>query len=206
MGAVPENTDIHRNLLFLVTTPHCGHPMATVRMIAGVLAACVVGAAGSAEPSAERRNWFDTPFGPAVTGLAPCPQPEGPLITEAEMRQLAHGRIERGTSCWLAKKCEDSNAYRRDSEIQQRVVDAIRSDRTLARSSIWVTTERRWITLQGCLQAPALRAALIDKVRRVDGVEEVFDQLIVGTRERPRWKVDPAWRPPGDQAKKGPTR
>ena len=62
----------------------------------------------------ERRNWFDTPFGQAVDGLPDCPRPEGPLITESEMRSLAHARIERGTSCWLAKKCEDSNAYRRD--------------------------------------------------------------------------------------------
>ena len=153
-------------------------------------------AAAGAPPAAERRNWFDTPFGPAVAGMPGCPRPEGPLITEEQMRQLAHGRIERGTSCWLAKKCEDSNAYRRDPEIQQRVVEAIRADRAFAGSSVWVTTERRWITLQGCLQSAPLRRALIDTVRRTAGVDEVFDQLIVGSRDRPKWMVDSSWRPP----------
>jgi len=134
--------------------------------------------------------------------LAACPRSEGPLITEDEMRRQAHGRIERGTSCWLAKKCEDSSAYRRDPEIQRRVIEAVASTPAYARSSVWVTTERGWVTLQGCLESTALRASLIDRVRRVAGVETVFDQLIVGTGSRPRWKVDPAWRSPGDQAKK----
>lgn len=179
---------------------------AWVDATAGVLAALLVSTASGGELPGERRNWFDTPFGPAVVGLAACPRPEGPLITQEEMRQLAHARIERGTSCWLAKKCEDSNAYRRDPEIQRRVIEAVASMPAYARSSVWVTTERGWVTLQGCLESAALRASLIDRVRRVAGVETVFDQLIVGTGSRPRWKVDPAWQSPGDQAKKEPTR
>lgn len=175
-------------------------------VIVATLTAMTWAGVSATESPAERRNWFDTPFSPAVMGLAACPRPEGPLITQEEMRQLAHARIERGTSCWLAKKCEDSNAYRRDPEIQRRVIEAVASTPAYARSSVWVTTERGWVTLQGCLESPALRASLIDRVSRVAGVETVFDQLIVGTRSRPRWKVDPAWRPPGDQAKKGPTR
>lgn len=180
-------------------------------MITVVAARAAAADAGGPAPSTEpRRNWFDTPFGAAVTGLPGCPRPEGPLITEAQMRSLAHARIERGTSCWLAKKCEDSNAYRRDPEIQGRVVDAIRAQPGFAGSSVWVTTERHWITLQGCLQSSPLRRALIETVKAVDGVEEVFDQLIVGTRGTPRWTVDPAWSAPEnegkDQAKKKPTR
>ena len=158
------------------------------------------------ESLAERRNWFDTPFGPAVVGLAACPRPEGPLITEEEMRQLAHARIERGTSCWLAKKCEDSNAYRRDPEIQRRVIEAVASTPAYARSSVWVTTERGWVTLQGCLESTALRASLIDRVRRVAGVETVFDQLIVGTGVDRAGRSIPRGGRPVDQAKKGPTR
>jgi hypothetical protein len=177
-----------------------------VDVVVGTLAALMVVCASGDELAAARRNWFDTPFGPAVTGLAACPRPEGPLITEEEMRRQAHGRIERGTSCWLAKKCEDSNVYRRDPEIQRRVVEAIENDRAYSRSSIWVTTERHWVTLQGCVQTKALRTALIDKVRRIDGVETVFDQLIVGVRNQPRWIVDPAWRPLDGRAKKEPTR
>jgi osmotically-inducible protein OsmY len=143
----------------------------------------------------ERRNWFDTPFDRAVAGASACPRPEGPLLTEAEMRLQAHGRIERGTSCWLAKKCEDSNVYRRDPEIQQRVLQAVRSDSGLARSSVWITTERRYVTLQGCVDSAVVRERLLSRVRAVEGVEQVFDQLIVGTRAKPRWTVDPNWRP-----------
>ena len=107
------------------------------------------------------------------------------------MRMQAHGRIERGTSCWLAKKCEDSNVYRRDTEIQQRVLQAIRSDNDLARSSVWITTERRYVTLQGCVDSAGVRAKLLGRVRAVEGVEQVFDQLIIGTRAKPRWRVAP---------------
>jgi BON domain len=149
--------------------------------------------AADAGAPAERRNWFETPFDQAVAGTRRCPRPEGPLITEAEMRLQAHGRIERGTSCWLAKKCEDSNAYRRDAEIQRRVLQSIRSDATLATSSVWVTTERRYVTLQGCVGSTREKSKLLARVRAVEGVEQVFDQLIVGTSERPRWTVDPSW-------------
>ena len=152
-------------------------------------------AAGSqAAAEEERRNWFDTPFDLAVAGAAGCPRPEGPLITADEMRQQAHGRIERGTSCWLAKKCEDSNVYRRDPEIQARVLRAIRDEPLAARSSVWITTERRYVTLQGCVESARVGRVLVERVRKTDGVEAVFDQLIVGTRRTPRWTVDPAWR------------
>lgn len=163
-------------------------------------------AAANAQGVVARRNWFDTPFAAATEGMPACPRPEGPLMTEDEMRSAAHARIERGTSCWLAGQCEDSNAYRRDPEIQQRVLAAIGAERAFARSSVWVTTERRWVTLQGCLESGALRARLIDRVRRVEGVELVFDQLMVGTAGRSRWIVDPAWRPATEPGKKKPTR
>ena len=141
----------------------------------------------------ERRNWFDTPFDQAVGAVTACPRPLGPLITEQEMRTQAHGRIERGTSCWLAKKCEDSNAYKRDPEVQRRVLQAIRADARFARSSVWVTTERHYVTLQGCVGSVSEQRALVARVVGVDGVQHVFDQLIVGTRSAPRWSVDPTW-------------
>lgn len=141
----------------------------------------------------ERRNWFDVPFDQAISGLLACPRPEGPLIAEAEMKLQAHARIERGTSCWLQKKCEDSNAYRRDAEVQSRVLQALRDDRRFASASVWITTERRFVTVQGCMRAAAQRRALLQRVRATPGVELVTDQLQVGTRAPPRWKVDPAW-------------
>jgi len=161
-------------------------------MRAGAMMIVAMIASSAAVAVDERRNWFETPFGQALDGAPHCPPPEGPLLTESEMRAQAHGRIERGTSCWLAKKCEDSNAFRRDPEIQSRVIAALRAEPKFAGSSVWVTTERRWITLQGCLASAQLRASLIETVKNVNGVETVFDELIVG-RAKPRWKVDPAW-------------
>jgi len=162
-------------------------------------AACLLALACSASaaegPPGERRNWFETPFDQALAGAPACPRPEGPLLTEAEMRLQAHGRIERGTSCWLAGKCDDSNVYRRDPELHQRVLQALRNDTRLARSSVWVTTERRYVTLPGCVDSANARERLLRQVRAVQGVEQVFDQLIVGTRATPRWTVDPGWRP-----------
>jgi len=170
-------------------------PQTSWRRHAACLFALACTASLASGQQGERRNWFDTPFDPAVAGAPACPPPEGPLLTEAEMRLQAHGRIERGTSCWLAKKCEDSNVYRRDPEIQQRVLQAIRMDSDFARSSVWITTERRYVTLQGCVASAGVRRKLLDRVRAVEGVEQVFDQLIVGTQAKPRWTVDPLWQP-----------
>ncbi len=110
------------------------------------------------------------------------------------MKLQAHARIERGTSCWLQKKCEDSNAYRRDAEVQQRVLQNLREDRRLESASVWITTERHFVTVQGCVRDATQRRALLDRVRSTAGVDLVIDQLQLGTRTPPPWKVDPAWR------------
>jgi osmotically-inducible protein OsmY len=60
---------------------------------------------------------------------------------------------------------------------------------------VWITTERRYVTLQGCVDSSGVREMLLGRVRAVEGVEQVFDQLIVGTRAKPRWTVDPGWKP-----------
>jgi osmotically-inducible protein OsmY len=73
------------------------------------------------------------------------------------------------------------------------VLQAIRRDAGFAPSSVWVTTERRYVTLQGCVGSVELKSRLLARVRIVEGVEQVFDQLIVGTAGTPRWTVDPAW-------------
>jgi hypothetical protein len=168
----------------------CGAASAVIA-IAGALSQGA--AAQNPTTDVERRNWFDTPFDQAVGAVPACPRPLGPLITEQEMRTQAHGRIERGTSCWLAKKCEDSNAYKRDPDVQQRVLQAIRADARFAHSSVWVTTERRYVTLQGCVGSATEQRALVARVVGVDGVEHVFDHLIIGTRSAPRWPLHPTW-------------
>ncbi len=65
----------------------------------------------------KHRQLVRRPLLPALLGPAgQCPAPLGPLFTVDEQRREAHYRIERGTSCWLAGKCKDSNAYRYDKQ------------------------------------------------------------------------------------------
>lgn len=136
-----------------------------------------------------RRNWFDDPFAQATRGLAACPVPEGPLTTEAEMRREAHQRIERGTTCWLAGRCDEANAYARDAQINHAVVQALAADRRFRSSSLWVITQRRFVFLQGCVRDAAQKRALLDVARRVPEVDYVGDELMVGTARRPPYRA-----------------
>ncbi|HEV7914976.1 MAG TPA: BON domain-containing protein, partial [Albitalea sp.] len=110
---------------------------------------------------------FDDPFVPATQGRA-SPAPRGPAYTEAQRRQEAHNRVERGTSCWLAGTCSEPNAYRYDAGIAVAVVSALRSEASLAGTSIWVIAERRFVYLQGCVgdAAQAAHAEAIAKAAR----------------------------------------
>lgn len=74
------------------------------------------------------------------------------------------------------------------------MLQAIRSDERFAQYSVWVTTERRCVTLQGCAGSVDVKSRLLARVRAVEGVEQVFDQLIFGTAGKPRWTIDPDWR------------
>lgn len=132
----------------------------------------------------ERRNWFDDPFSAATQGLPACPAPLGPLMTEAERLKESHARAERGTSCWLRKKCEQPNAYLYDRGIHDAVVKAIAADRRFANTRVWVTTQRRFVFLQGCVRDRAQIAALIALAKGVPDVEMVLDELQVGTGQR----------------------
>jgi hypothetical protein len=92
-----------------------------------VLTACLIvstaNSAGAppAPPPEIKKNWFDDPFSQVAKGLPTCPAPKGPLYTEADRRTQIHSRLERGTSCWLAGKCADSNAYRYDQPLASKV-------------------------------------------------------------------------------------
>ena len=137
----------------------------------------------------ERRNWFDDPFLAATSGFAACPMPEGPLMTEAEMRRHAHYRAERGTSCWLAKKCDQPNAYAHDPDIARRVQTALARDPQFRSSSVWLTVQRKFVFLQGCAASQAQRRALLAQARAEPEVELVIDELMIGTRGTPPYRV-----------------
>lgn len=155
-------------------------------VIVGVLLAMLLVARASAE---ERRNFFGDPFVAVTAGFPGCPVPEGPLMTESEMRAEAHSRTERGTRCYLSGACRLPNSYRYDHDIVERVRTHILYDGRFAATSVWVLGQRRWVTLEGCVRTKAQSAALVRLVREVEDVEAVFDQLMVGNHGKPRYRT-----------------
>lgn len=154
------------------------------RALLAVLLTCA-----AAAPAQERRNWFNDPFEQATHGVPGCPAPEGPLLTEAEQKREAHYRIERGTTCWLAKKCDEPNAYRRDPEINAAAAAAIRADPGLRDSSVWVITQRKFVFVQGCVHDRAQIERIAAAVKADPRVEYVVDELLVGTRGKPPYRT-----------------
>ena len=107
------------------------------------------------------------------------------------MRQEAHYRAERGTSCWVSGRCRLPNAYLYDQEIAPRVVQAITVAHKFADTSVWVEGQRRWVWLKGCVSTPEQAAELERIVRQIDDVESVIPQLIVGTTGPPPYRLAP---------------
>ena len=153
-------------------------PRSAALLAALPLAAALAHAQASAP--AERRNWFDDPFVQATQGLAGCPVPDAPLLTEKEMQHETHWRAERGTSCYQSGRCRLPNAYLYDREIVPRVVKAIAAAGGYADTSVWVEGQRRWVWLKGCVATAEQAAELERMVRLIDDVEAVIPQLVVG--------------------------
>jgi len=137
----------------------------------------------------ERRNFFDDPFVQVTSSVAGCPVPEGPGVTQAELAELAHVRAQHGTSCYLSGRCRLPSSYLYDKEIIPRVAQFIRLDGRFDDTTVWVLGERRLVTLMGCVQSGEQALAMEKAVALVDDVMGVINQLMVGTREEPRYKV-----------------
>jgi len=164
------------------------------RVCAGALhraaLACLVLALGTAAARAEAlRNWFNDQFAQATHGLAGCPEPLGPLMTEADARRQAHPRIERGNSCYLAGQCDSPNAYKDDAVINAAVVAALAQDARLRKSAIWVTTQRKFVFLQGCVAERGMVERAVLLARSIHGVAYVGDELLIGTRGKPPYAL-----------------
>jgi hypothetical protein len=159
--------------------------------------AALVLAAAPARPRADDErllNPFGDPFVQATDGRA-CPAPLGPAYSEAERRAETHSRAERGTTCWLAGLCAEPNAYRYDAANATAAVRALRDDAALVRSAIWVTAQRRFIYLEGCVASldEALRAEAV--VKALPEVERVIPALALPGERTPYAVAGSASRP-----------
>lgn len=122
------------------------------------------------------------PFERATHGDASCAEQAPPLMRAADARNEAHVRVERGLRCAMDGTCEPGGAYKRDPEINAQVARAIAGEPRFAKTSIWVTTTRKWVTLQGCVRSAAQRRAVERFAKRQPNVERVFDELRIERR------------------------
>jgi hypothetical protein len=139
-------------------------------------------------------NPFNDPFLQATAGR-PCPAPLGPAYSEDERRVEAHSRLERGTTCWLAGQCAEPNAYRYDEANAIDAAARLRRDPTLAAIAIWVTAQRRFIYLEGCVGDAAQAARAEALVKGVQDVERVIPALALPGEKPPYAVAAPASRP-----------
>lgn len=119
------------------------------------------------------------PFARATAGMASCPVVKPRVYTNEEAGAQAHARSERGTRCAMEGTCEPGGAYRRDPEINEAVRMAVAGDKRFANTSVWITTSRRWVTLEGCVTSKVQRTVLVKFVAKQPRVERVFDELAV---------------------------
>jgi BON domain len=143
-----------------------------------VFAIAMLGLASHAGAQAPSSYLLD-PFAQATRGDDRCPAVMAPVLDEQQMRAQAHSRAERGTSCCLAGTCECGGPYKHDTEINDRVVAAIGSDKRFRDTAVWVTTTRGFVTLQGCVRNLAQKAALGHAVKRLPGVVLVWNQVTI---------------------------
>jgi hypothetical protein len=131
------------------------------------------------------KNHYNDPFIQLTNGIANCPQPKGPFMTMSEANAEAHPRIERGTTCFMSGKCKEPNAYRYDPQIAEAaklaVENAVKKEPSLAKTSVWLTVQRRFIFAQGCVTNAKDVARWEAVLKRVPEVEYVSVDLAVGT-------------------------
>ena len=139
-------------------------------------------------------NPFNDPFIQATAGR-PCPAPLGPAYTETERRVEAHSRLERGTTCWLAGLCAEPNAYRYDAANAIAAAAALRRDPALAGTTLWLTAQRRFIYIEGCVADAAQAAHAEALVKALADVDRVIPALALPGEKPPYALAGAASRP-----------
>lgn len=152
---------------------------------AGMMASLAMHAA-FADPTEALGNHYNDPFVQVTGAIKACPRPRGPFMTVKEAQAEAHPRIERGTTCFMSGKCTEPNAYRYDARIaaaaQEVVTTELRKFPSLARSSVWLTVQRRFVFVHGCVARRGDVVKWKRMLKTVPEVEYVGIDLAVGIR------------------------
>ena len=165
--------------------------------MATALAASALFAAASTFAQADTPrllNPFNDPFVQATAGR-PCPTPLGPAYTDAERRVEAHSRAERGTTCWLAGLCAEPNAYRYDAANANAAAAVLRGDPALAGTTLWLTAQRRFIYIEGCVADTAQAERVEELVKALPDVDRVIPALALPGEKPPYAVAEAASRP-----------
>jgi len=135
----------------------------------------------SARDPAGMKDWFGDPFFQVTRDVGSCPQPLGPLMTEEEALRDSHHRAERGTRCYLEKRCRLPSSYDYDREIAARIQGDVAARRlALPRSTLWVLVQGRRVWIQGCVAPGYRRGRLSAKLRAIPDVELATEDVRIG--------------------------
>ena len=155
-------------------------------------AAVLLAGASSAQPADALQNWFNDPFFQVTAALPGCPLPAGPFTDEADRRVQAHRRLEKGTTCWLAKECDRPNAYAYDADIASAIQQAVQARNPFPDTTLWVTVQGRVVYIEGCARDEADAARIERFVRELPHVQQATAILRTDQAARPPYKTRPA--------------
>jgi hypothetical protein len=144
-----------------------------------------------AQPADALQNWFNDPFFPITAALPGCPLPAGPFTDEADRRVQAHRRLEKGTTCWLAKECDRPNAYAYDADIASAIRAAFSERNPFPDTTLWVTVQGRVVYIEGCARDGAEAGRIETFVRALPHVQQATAILRTDAAARPPYKTRP---------------
>lgn len=139
-------------------------------------------------PALQKGQWptlADKNFLASVNGFQPLTAGGGPEIREAAGAKQKSPQVTTPKSNERISSQGNVVHDRRDSDLAQRVTDALTADNSLAAAvqQISVTSENGLITLRGYANSEAEKRAVVSKIEAISGVGKVNDQLEV-TRSR----------------------
>ena len=144
-----------------------------------VLALLLTAPAAHAEDDLQNRG--HDPFFQISSGVANCPEPAGPRISEAEWKRDSHHRIEHGKHCWVEGRCRLPNAFSYDDAIAETAKRrlqwmSIHVPGWKQNTTLWVTIWQRWMLVQGCVAPGYTLAPFMTALREVPDVERFIDE------------------------------
>lgn len=145
------------------------------------LALALLLAAPAAHAEDDLQNRGHDPFFQISSGIANCPEPAGPRISEAEWKRDSHHRIEHGNHCWVEGRCRLPNAFAYDDEIAETAKRrlqwmSIHVPGWREKTSLWVTIWQRWVLVQGCVAPGYAFEPFMTALRDVPDVERFINE------------------------------